>query len=208
MRHIRALRALFLFKATRCTIQYLTEAQRPKRRVTREPVSRTPIAHIIEVGVVGVGKRNNCLHRARASHKWLLNELVVDVVGHNKRCLHSGKTLPEELAHKRLELAQRRVWIDVDLPPLAAEQPQSNVDLPIKKHPGLRRHIRCQERLRAEVIVHSLVHDQGNGRRRVRLAKEVAHWLLHTSNGRLPANLDSVRFTYDRSAAKLTFPVP
>ena len=83
MLHVHVLRALFLFEATRCTIQYLTEAQRLGRRVTRRPAPRTAIAQIIKIGVVGVGKCNCCLHRARATPEWHLDELVEHVVTHN-----------------------------------------------------------------------------------------------------------------------------
>ena len=57
--------------------------------------------------------------------------------------------------------------------------------------------------MRAEVLEHHLVNDKRNGRRRVLLAKEVAHWLLQVADGRLPADIDGVGFAGDSSAAKL-----
>ena len=137
-----------------------------------------------------------------------MDELVVHVVAHNQRCFHSGKALAEDFAHKRLQLAQRRTWIYSNLSHLAVELPQNNLDLPIKKHPGLRRHSRCPERLRAEVLEHHLVNDQRNGRRGEVLAKELANWLLQVADGRLPVDFHGVGFAGDSSAAKLARAVP
>ena len=203
MLYIHALQALF-FQAIRCTIKCSTEAQRLRRRVTRRPAPRTAIAQIIKIGVVGVGKCNSCLHRARATPEWHLHELVEHVVTHNQRGLRCGESLTKELTNKCLQFAKRRTWIDSDLPRrLAAELPQYNLDLPIKQHPGLRRHSRCPERLRAEVLEHHLVNDQRNGRRGEVLAKELANWLLQVADGRLPVDFHGVGFAGDSSAAKL-----